>query len=86
MKLYNKILQLLLLLAFVFPGTDGTIRGKVTDADGTALVGTQVYMPEIEKGTTADLDGNFIILNVPVGEYEVKFLMIGYQTKVMSGE
>ena len=29
------------------------------------------------------MDGNFILLNIPVGEYEVRFLMIGYQTKVM---
>ena len=85
MKLYFKILQLCLICSFLIPGTDGTIRGKITDADGSALVGTQVYMPEIEKGTTADLDGNFILLNIPVGEYEVKFLMIGYQTKVMKG-
>ena len=85
MKLYIKILQLLLIFSFLLPGTDGTIRGKVTDQDGTALIGTQIYMPEIAKGTTADLDGNFIILNIPVGDYEVKFLMIGYQTKIMEG-
>ena len=64
MKLYIKILQLCLICSFLIPGTDGTIRGKITDADGSALVGTQVYMPEIEKGTTADLDGNFILLNI----------------------
>ena len=66
----------------IFPGTDGTLRGKITDSDGAALIGTQIYMPDLGKGTIADADGNYIILNIPVGDYEVRFLMIGYQTKI----
>ena len=64
---YKYILTVFLIISFVLAGTDGTIRGKVTDSDGSALIGTQVYMPELGKGTTADIDGNFIILNIPVG-------------------
>ncbi|MDG1544551.1 MAG: carboxypeptidase-like regulatory domain-containing protein, partial [archaeon] len=82
MRFLNYIL-FLFLFGVSSAGTDGTIRGKVTDEDGTALIGTQIYIPELEKGAAADLDGNFIMLNIPVGEYEVRFLMIGYQTKVM---
>ena len=67
----------------LFSGTDGTLRGKITDIDGTALIGAQIYVAELGKGTTADLDGNFIILNFPVGTYEVKVQMIGYQTKIL---
>ena len=44
MKMYKHIL-LLILFSILLPGTDGTIRGKVTDEDGTALVGTQIYIP-----------------------------------------
>ena len=73
------------IFSFLFSGTDGTIRGKVTDSDGAALPGTQIYIPDLGKGTTADLDGSFIILNIAVGEYEVRFLMIGYKTKIMDG-
>ena len=82
MKFYKHIL-FLIFFSILIPGTDGTIRGKVTDEDGTALVGTQIYIPELEKGAAADIDGNFILLNISVGTYEVRFLMIGYQTKVM---
>jgi len=78
-----KYILILFLFSLSFSGTDGTIRGKVTDEDGTALIGTQIYIPELEKGVAADMDGNFILLNMPVGEYEVRFLMIGYQTKVV---
>ena len=59
-----KKLFYLILFSFIVAGTDGTIRGKVTDEDGTALVGTQVYIPELEKGVAADMDGNFIMLNM----------------------
>ena len=68
--------------SLLLSGTDGTLRGKVTDSDGAALVGTQIYMPDLGKGAIADTDGNYIILNIPVGDYEVRFLMIGYQTKI----
>ena len=71
------------ILSFVFSGTDGTIRGKISDAEGAALVGAQIYIPSLSKGTTADIDGNFIILNVPVNTYEIRIQMIGYQTKVL---
>ena len=71
------------ILSFVFSGTDGTIRGKISDDEGSALVGAQIYIPSLSKGTTADIDGNFIILNVPVNTYEIRIQMIGYQTKVL---
>jgi hypothetical protein len=85
MNIFKHILSLSIIASIILAGTDGTIRGKVTDSDGSALIGTQIYMPELGKGTTADIDGNFIILNIPVGEYEIKFLMIGYSTKIVEG-
>ena len=81
----KKITLLFVLFGFLFSGTDGTLRGKVADSDGAALPGTQIYMPDLGKGAIADTDGNYIILNIPVGDYEVRFLMIGYQTKIYEG-
>ena len=74
MNIFKYILSLSIIVSILVAGTDGTIRGKVTDSDGSALIGTQIYMPELGKGTTADIDGNFIILNIPVGEYEICLL------------
>ena len=75
----------LFILSFLFSGTDGTIRGQVTDSDGVPLVGAQIYIPKLSKGTTADIDGNYILINIPVGEYEVRCQMIGYQTNILTG-
>ena len=46
-------------------GTDGTIRGKVTDIDGMGLPGANVIISELGMGAAADMDGNYILLNVP---------------------
>ena len=45
------------------------------------LAGATVYIPEIGAGTAADPEGNYIILNIPVGTYDVVVQMIGYKKK-----
>ena len=66
---------------FIFAGTDGTIRGRVTDEESMGLPGATIYLPELGIGAAADPEGNFIILNIPVGKYDVVVQMVGYQKK-----
>ena len=84
----NKM-KLIILSIFIFSniyaGTDGTIRGQVVDADGAPLIGAQIYIECMGVGTTADVDGNYILINIPVGDYEIKCQMIGHQTNIVSG-
>ena len=77
MRLFN-IVFLSLFFTLAIGGTDGTIRGKVLDVNGEPLPGVQVFIPETGWGANTDLDGNYIILNVQVGTYEVRASMIGY--------
>ena len=79
----EKILILLLNSVLLFGGTDGTIRGKITDVDGVPLVGSNIILPSLGIGAAADMDGNYIILNVPVGDYDVVVQMIGYKKTTM---
>ena len=83
MKKYFKILPLIFLATLSFAGTDGTIRGKIVDEEGNALPGAQVFIQGTSIGTMCDLDGNYILLNVQVGTYDVTISMIGYKTKVV---
>ena len=69
------------IFSFTFAGTDGTIRGRVTDEESMELPGATIYLPELGIGAAADPGGNFIIINIPVGKYDVVVQMVGYQKK-----
>ncbi|MEM6328186.1 MAG: von Willebrand factor type A domain-containing protein [Bacteroidota bacterium] len=77
------IVVLLLVLALPASAqTTGTLSGQVTDAmTGETLVGANVFLPEIQRGTATDIDGNYVILGIPVGTYTVQFSFAGYETK-----
>ena len=79
---FNQIIFLVFIFCnMLFAGTDGTIRGKVTDDKSVGLPGATIYLPEVGLGAAADVEGNFLILNIPVGKYDVVVQMVGYQKK-----
>ncbi len=64
----------------------GKISGKVTDQETKEpLVGANIVIEGTVFGTATDLDGAFVILNVPAGTYNLRVSYIGYQTKLISG-
>jgi hypothetical protein len=79
------LFMFLFLISFGLAGTDGTIRGKITDTDGVALPGANVILPELSMGAASDMDGNYLILNIPVGKYDVVVQMIGYKKTTHKG-
>ncbi len=77
MKLF---LNGLLLLAITSIYSQNTIKGTVYEANTThGLTYVNVYLPNIEKGTSTDENGVFILKNMPSGTYTILFSMIGYQ-------
>lgn len=63
-----------------FAGTTGKIKGRVTDrATSEPLINATVMISGIQYGAVTDLNGDFIILNVPAGIYQVRFSFLGYQ-------
>ena len=85
MKILKNILIIFISFEAIFGGTDGTIRGKVTDIENSPLPGANIYVPNVGVGAAADMDGNYIILNIPVGEYDVVVQMMGYQKQTITG-
>ena len=81
----NIVCFFLLSVTFLFSGTEGQIRGKITNVEGESLIGAQIYIEELGLGAVADLHGNYIILNIPVGTYNVKASMISYGPIEVSG-
>lgn len=58
----------------------GKISGIITDIEnGEPLIGANVMIVGTSLGASTDIDGNFFILNVPAGKYDVQASMVGYQ-------
>jgi len=62
-------------------GTTGKIAGRVVDSKtGEPLPGANIIIEGTAMGASADRDGYYFILNVPVGTYSVSVRVIGYKT------
>lgn len=60
-------------------GVAGKIVGKVTDkTSGESLPGANIIIVGTTLGAAADQNGEYIILNVPPGRYDLEASMIGY--------
>jgi len=71
--------------AGVMAGTTGTIAGQVTDPDGRPVVAATVVVVGTRLGAYTDGEGNFNILNVAPGTYEVKVSRLGFNPVTVSG-
>mgnify|MGYP000040000588 FL=1 len=79
------LICLALVLQPLFSGTTGKISGRVTSkATGDPLIGANVMVVGTPLGAATDTEGNYYILQVPPGSYDVKFTMIGHQTTIMN--
>ncbi|MCB0287930.1 MAG: carboxypeptidase-like regulatory domain-containing protein, partial [Calditrichaeota bacterium] len=75
------ICQLLTVAAIAQNRTPGgNIKGTVTDREThAALVGANVLLTGTGNGASTDADGNFVILDVPAGNYTLQFSYLGYE-------
>ena len=79
------LLGLLILPGLLLAGTTGKVRGKVVDSQSKEpLPGANVTLEGTSLGAATDINGEFVILNVPVGSYAAKCSYIGYRTVVVS--
>ena len=71
---------------FLVAGTTGKITGKITDKEtGEPLPFVNVLIVGTNLGAATDIDGNYVILNVPPGKYNIKAQYIGYQPVLVEG-
>ena len=95
MKLFLQSISVFVLISFLsLPifAQSGKIAGKIIDAGtGEALPFVNVIVEGTTLGAASDLDGNYFIINIPPGTYNVKASAIGYNSisaqgiKVASG-
>jgi outer membrane receptor protein involved in Fe transport len=64
--------------------TTGKIAGIVTNGEtGEPLQGATIRIEGTRMATEADSDGEFYVINLPVGKYTVSVSMMGYETMIL---
>ena len=79
----NKMIIRTMAVAFLSLGVlfgQGKVTGSVVDVDGKAIAGANVILAGTSLGAASDTDGNYLIMNVPVGEYTVVVSAIGHKS------
>ena len=63
----------------------GKLAGKVTDSEtGEPLIGANIVLINTPHGSTTNIDGEYFILNINPGTYEVQASYVGYGKKTIT--
>jgi outer membrane receptor protein involved in Fe transport len=63
--------------------TFGILEGVVRDKENDQPIpGATILLVQSQQGRITDIDGRFVIYNVPAGKYTVRIQLIGYRTVV----
>ena len=87
-KSFHKYIKLLIIFIFttfhLYGSSYGKLRGhvKVSDIDDP-LPGVNISIVGTNFGTITDKNGNYTILRLPSGNYDIRFEFIGYTTKTV---
>jgi len=76
------VLIFFVLFLFTKVNAQNQIKGKVTDINNEPLIGASVYLPELNKGTITNEDGEYLFNNVPNGKIKIQFSFIGYNIEI----
>ncbi len=63
----------------------GTLAGQVTDNTGASLPGANVTVGGTTLGAATDIDGNYRIIGVPVGTYNITASFAGFDSVTQEG-
>lgn len=82
---FSLMVSLLIGISSTFGQGSGTIKGKVIDkGSGDELPFANVQLQGSSIGTSTDIEGAFILQQVPAGDYNLTTTYIGYQEQVMA--
>ena len=83
MRKLSLVLFLVVGTGLIFAQTAGKVSGTVTDENGQPLAGANVIVVGSAFGGASDSDGNYYILQIPAGVYEVRADYIGYKSETI---
>lgn len=71
--------------AVLLAAQTGRLTGRVLDSrTGQGLPGASVVVVGTEKGAAADAHGFYIVLDLPVGRYDIEVAMVGYRSLALT--
>ena len=86
MRLLQYVIAITLSMVLLTAGQTGKIAGRVTDSgSGEPLVGCNVLISGTSSGAATDANGEYFIINLTPGSYDVEFSMIGYASYTSEG-
>src|SRR3954471_14316300 len=86
MKFFYSLLLLLLLAQNIITAGNSqktSLSGTITDkATGQTIPGVTIYVPDLKTGAVTDINGHYLIENLPQTKVLVQITFIGYKTIV----
>jgi hypothetical protein len=84
-RLIVLILMFTIMLSFpILGGTTGKIAGIITDkSTGEPLLGANIIVLGTSLGAATNLDGEYTILEVPPGKYDLQITSVGYKKVIV---
>jgi len=76
----NILCLLVVLFIYTTVSSQNSLTGNITSKNTNEPVPATIYIPQLEKGTVADFDGNYTIINIPDGSYNIVFSSLGFAT------
>ncbi len=77
---------LLMVLFYHNANAQNRISGKITDQDNLPVIGANIFIPEMNKGTVSNSYGAYELSNLPNGKIKIQFSTVGYTTLIETVE
>ena len=85
MKRISQCIIAFILGSLVFSQNTGKVKGTIKSVDGAGLAGANITLEGTGLGVASSENGDFLIVNVPVGVYSIKGEYIGFSSKIIEG-
>jgi iron complex outermembrane recepter protein len=76
------VLVIISLFSMHLMNAQNLVSGRIIDQDSQPLTGANIYIPELNKGTVADIDGKYKLKDIPDGKIKIQYSFIGYANEI----
>ncbi len=74
------LFSILCLIFSISTFTQNTLSGIISDTNNVPIIGAEIYLPQIHKGTISNDLGHYELQNLPKGHIDIVVAYLGYET------